>query len=529
MSGNFVFFHGYDPVLWQGYEKRGLLRRGFGVRFCQSIMLPEGKKFNSLAAPGAAFDRLLSGLACPFYIDRLQGGTYIEKYPYDQSLIDRCEELSRGGFYGFQMHEWMSNLRSDYGKLKRLDADRWTEEGITSEIKRLFPYKYLFLEAADAREYAEDFPPPQDRAAFGRSAERLFSLRQAQTRGRLLPCDSAMMAPALEFRLGAERVMPEIGAQTAGTAIQLAYARGMARALGRSFGAYYEPWGGRPFSVCCCFCGGANEWNIGAEGDFPFHAIENGGSSRSLQRRLYLYAFLAGASFMSEEWGLYNTFLDARDFELSPYGAVKSDFLRFAEDFPRGEFYAPAAIVLPAGLSSLDDACSSPEPWAAGIRKLMHASRSSLGNETSSLINSDLPDAFDILHADREDALGGYRMLVDLTGDPAFARRHKTAVTPDEAAGRIYDLMPCLVSGGLHWFLLRSGGGWQLAVFNNDGIDMSAERGEIRLPEAAKTARIDIKNLSRLEPIAGSGRLSRDGGGYLVDIEPGEYFLAGLV
>ena len=84
-------------------------------------------------------------------------------------------------------------------------------------------------------------------------------MRMKFTSGRLLPCDSAMMAPNLEFKLGAQRVMPEIGAQTPSANIQLAYARGMSKAYKKSFGAYYEPWGGRPFSVCNYHANGENE------------------------------------------------------------------------------------------------------------------------------------------------------------------------------------------------------------------------------------------------------------------------------
>lgn len=47
MSENrFIFFHGYDELLWHGYEKNGLIDEFAGVRFCQSL-LPE--KFNELA------------------------------------------------------------------------------------------------------------------------------------------------------------------------------------------------------------------------------------------------------------------------------------------------------------------------------------------------------------------------------------------------------------------------------------------------------------------------------------------------
>ena len=38
----------------------------------------------------------------------------------------------------------------------------------------------------------------------------------------------------------------------------------MTRKDGRSFGIYYEPWGGAPFSACCYHKEKKNEWGIGA-------------------------------------------------------------------------------------------------------------------------------------------------------------------------------------------------------------------------------------------------------------------------
>ena len=169
-------------------------------------------------------------------------------------------------------------------------------------------------------------------------------MRQEITSGQLLPCDSVMMAPKLEFKLGVKRIMPEIGAQTPRAAIRLSYARGMSRAYKKSFGAYYEPWGGQPFTVCNYNADGENEWNIHG-GEFPFESAgSNGGSSRSLQKRLLIYAYLAGAEFVGEEWGGYNTFYDLKDFTLSPYGKTKRLFLRFAEKYPAGEFYSPMPL-----------------------------------------------------------------------------------------------------------------------------------------------------------------------------------------
>jgi hypothetical protein len=45
----FTYFHCYAEDLWEGYEKNGLLRDHFGIRFMQCIRLPEELKFNELA------------------------------------------------------------------------------------------------------------------------------------------------------------------------------------------------------------------------------------------------------------------------------------------------------------------------------------------------------------------------------------------------------------------------------------------------------------------------------------------------
>lgn len=98
------------------------------------------KKFNELAKKDGKLFKLISDNNYPWYIDRLQGGGYIDEYQYNTELID-----SLGNFYGFQMHEWISNMRSDYFKLKNLDAAAWSEELIVKEILRLFPLSIFFL------------------------------------------------------------------------------------------------------------------------------------------------------------------------------------------------------------------------------------------------------------------------------------------------------------------------------------------------------------------------------------------------
>lgn len=66
----------------------------------------ERKKFNELAKKDGKLFKLISDNNYPWYIDRLQGGGYIDEYQYNTELID-----SLGNFYGFQMHEWISNIK----------------------------------------------------------------------------------------------------------------------------------------------------------------------------------------------------------------------------------------------------------------------------------------------------------------------------------------------------------------------------------------------------------------------------------
>ena len=114
----FRFIHGYLPGVWEAQVKAGLVGKNDGIRFCQNLMLKDEMKFNSLAAVGGELHKILSERKCVFYIDRMQGGCYIEDYPYDEELLEIYKEMLGENFWGFQMHEWMSNYRFDvFGKL----------------------------------------------------------------------------------------------------------------------------------------------------------------------------------------------------------------------------------------------------------------------------------------------------------------------------------------------------------------------------------------------------------------------------
>ncbi|MBQ9805381.1 MAG: hypothetical protein IJW49_02575 [Clostridia bacterium] len=58
----------------------GLGKDEAGVKFNQSLLLKDEYKFNNLAARGTELYHYLKEHRAPFYIDRLQGGCYIEEY-----------------------------------------------------------------------------------------------------------------------------------------------------------------------------------------------------------------------------------------------------------------------------------------------------------------------------------------------------------------------------------------------------------------------------------------------------------------
>lgn len=536
----FTYFHCYLPETWDAQIKSGLIDRQAGVRFCQSLMIDEKLKFNRLAAKGGRLWNIVREGGLPLYIDRLQGGSYFEGYDYDQTLVRAYRELLGDRFYGFQMHEWLSNYRSDVDKLVKHNCREWTESCITETIFRAYPYPYLFLESHSAKEMAENGRPEtwRDFLAHG---NRLFTKRQAYTNGLLIPCDSAYLAPKPEIEHGAKRLMPEIGAQTADTRIQMAYIRGMARAYGIDFGAYYEPWGGKPFSACCCHREGKNEWGIGEHGDFPFETMgENGGSSRSLQLRIQLYAYLTGAQFISEEWGMCNTFYDWRDFGLTPYGRTKLEFLRFTRRYPDiGRHYTPIAAVLPKDLAVLEHVRSTADEYCgypvtgdmaskiraarAGLRTLFCDASPMRGDETRVMINSPVPDAFDIVHEDSP-GIDRYEYFIDLTGG-GFVPKHGRTCTAEEALGLVNSLMPCALTGNVHWFVNRRNDDWLLTVFNHSGIERTAEKGDCALPDAGEKAVVTLKNGTALQKLEGNGTVCRQDGGYVLELPPGGWLI----
>ena len=541
----FTYFHCYMPQTWAAQVKQGLVRPNDGIRFCQSVDIEENLKFNNLAARGGELYNYIKENRCPLYIDRLQGGCFLEEYPYDMELVNEYREMLGDKFWGFQMHEWASNLRADMQKITANNCPEWTAKAITETIRRVYPFEHTFLEAMNAEEYEAIGGVPSTVDDYLKVMRELFSKRQAYVGGDLLPCDSYYQAQKLEIDVGAKRVMPEIGAQTPNTRIQVAYSRGMARSAGIPFGTYYEPWGGSPFSACCYHKDGENEWNISAE-SFPYKtAGGNGGSSRSLQWRLHLYSYMAGASFMAEEWGMCNTFYDWENFELTPYGQVKKDFLSFVDRYSDiGEPVMPAAVVLPKNMPVIDVSLNPQicmeyrieEPFAKiyenavnVLKKLFVESAPMCGSETQNLRNCMTPDAIDIIHEDSLN-LNDYSVLIDCTGNPEFAEKYHDSIIPAEDVCEVLNkILPVSVKGGASVQLTynREKDEHYVMLLNNSGVVRSVENGEQFLPEGDICVELTVADGKKLCKLEGNGsEKAEKNGKYQVNIPSGGWFFA---
>ncbi len=528
-----TFIHGYLPESFPALVRSGLFGADSGLKIthCGAHVPGSPRSFNTLAAPGSPLDAALEAYKPLFYIDRLMGGTYYYQYPWDASLLRRIEERLGPRFLGFQLHEWSSNLRQDWLRLeKALSAPApWSESAIVEGLQAAFPQLpgVIYLEAGSAKEFSQ-IPFPSDIPAFLAASRKLLQRRMEETGGRLVAADSCFQAARLETEAGVRHLMPELGAQTPFTRIQTALNRGMARAWGIDFGAYYEPWGGNPFSCCSCHTGGDNEWLSGEDDGeplaTPFSILgENGGSSRALQRRIYFHSLFAGAAYLSDEHGTCNTFQDHHDFALSSYGRVKKEFLDFARAYPEaGDLVTPIALLLPRSLPILDlsflaredaapsylmgyalteGALSDAQKVRKALRQIFANPQPHLGNEGHALTNSPYPDAFDILWEDAPSgALARYSQVLRLTEDwdvlgPAIRRTLEAA-------------LPLRIEGSIEAMLNRVSDGYLLALLHNEGIERSVDHGDRPLPGSASRVSLHPLRPLALEPLWGGKDLA---------------------
>lgn len=555
----FTFIHTYTPDSWDGLLKNGLFRGGDGLKLMSTPYMPEPAGFNAAAGPGSPLQAVLRELRCPFYIDRLQGGMRLPRiYPFDPALTGYYRDFLGENFWGWQMHEWSSNLRSDILRIKALyeklgspspsperRAEIW--RGVRSGGTP------LFLEAFTAEEWSER-KEPADRGAFLKDVRELYEARSALTKNALIPADSYHMAPKTEIKNGARLLLPEMGWQIPNARIQTAYTRGMARDAGIRWGVYYECWcynkAAQALTIPFSLRAGQDEWfedqlTKGTGADRTPEEREQGGTSRDLQARLWRYAYLSGATVMGEEYGVSTTFRDLRDFELSPYGQTKKEFLRFTERFADpGEPFTPFAIVLPKDMEILhvdlpEEYLGYPcEDVSGGVdAQLWEKIRRTLkrifgvpgkyGNDGHVLTPGGLPDVFDILHEDQTEALSRYEYIIDLTAGDRF-RENRRAVDPDDADRILDGLLPLRIDGA-HTLYNRTASGWLIWAANNDGVECDGFRGDVKLPGADVAAQIRYgSGAGKCVLLDGTGRLHRENGKDVLALGAGEWVLLGV-
>lgn len=579
----FHFVHTYIPQtnFWDGLIKRGLINDASGVKMIQCDTIAPEHRFNVLASPGGRLHEIIQEANRPFFVDRLQGGTFLYPYQYDTNLIEYYDLLLGERFLGFQMHEWASNLLSDYHKIvgdfhsyENFDAStaaarrmEWTVSNIEQAVLSAFPDQdgRIYLEALTAEEWTAA-PLLTDSGTMIAVLRELFRKRQASVDGHLLAADSCFMCSRLEYENGLRHSMPEIGAQAPFVRVQLALVRGMSKSRGIPFGAYQEPWGGTPFS-CCYYKKDppaqlVNEWNVTERENSAYGpAGENGGSSMSLLRRIFYYAFLAGAQFLAEEWGACNTFYDWNDFELTPYGQIKKELIDFAQKYPEpGDPYTPFAFVLPAEMKivNLNQIAKGSnfyrfyeefplmedqriEQHVYDVLRMVYQrvdSRPEGHYDARAITNSEFGDLFDLVYEDDPGLFHRYAYLIDLTGGDAFLsrnREHSSRILPSddlgrlhrELKGRIQTLPPIQVEGSPFWMLNKSSSRWIATFFNNEGVERTVATGEYTLPEAAirVTATLPSPHTQIHVLVGDPASLKRDGRSLTFVLAPGDILI----
>ncbi len=522
------FFHVYNDSHIAALEKNGFINRDTGFKIQHIFSMPDELKFNKFAAKGGALHSVIKEGRIPFYVDRIAGGCTYHKYNFDKNLIREYIEILGDWFLGFQLHESASNCRnSDWPKILSVtggekgpyDADR---------LRALILGDYTMPDGTVLPALSQDLPEvyakmryAQTPAEYIEELRQLLSRRMSEVEGRVLPCDSYYMATKIQDEVGIRTFMPEVGCQIPLMRQQVALARGVAKASGKTWGTYYECWreireeGNAYYSMPCFNTDTSNEWYLSQEqhpDDFTSHG-ENGGSSRYLQNRIYYYSLMSGADYLSEEWGLNCSYTDMREFTLSDYGRTKKDFINTALDFRGIRALIPFAIVLPTEYACME----IPEIWdeyefdtarsrylrcqlteteknyyghIEELLKLCFLNKSKIGNESHTITNSKFGDLFDIVYSDASDeALSKYEYLIDASPTSEFANRaggkfkilesYDMARLKKQLKKLAKEVMPVYVDD-LCWLVSTDENNRRyLSIFNNDGNERSLSKGNI--------------------------------------------------
>ncbi len=545
------FIHTYTEDTVDTLLESGLFKKGHGLKIMHKPDFTAPYDFNSIAKTGKKLHRILDSLACPFYVDRFQGGLgYTKTYDYDKELLSQYKSSERIAFSGFQFHEWASNYRSDIKRITELCK----KEGIAPEKvhkNNEFWDKVkngtleLFLESYSPEEWSK-IPLSLTREQFIEDCKKLYRRRLEETDYLLFPTDSYYMAFRDEIENGAKMLLPEVGWQIPNMRFQLAFTRGMAKSASIPWGIYYECWycnENGQFSIPFSLKDAQDEWvedllHKGYGNERPFSEREHGGSSLSLMERAWVYAYFSGAEILGEEYGVCNTFRSRCSTELSPYGETKKKFIEFTENYtPDGDIYTTFAVILPKEMTMpdnrlIEDYLEFPpaEPFTEEYMKSYINTVQSIfgfcgkhGNMGHTLRNGGLADICDVIYEDMPESIEEYQYLIDLTGKNELKNTYKNVVSVEEAKKIARDLLPVELSDKLHYTFRKSKDGFQLLIMNNDGILHENFKPDVIIPEAEVTAYLTKDK--KVRKLYGTGELISDKNGYSVKLKGGEWII----
>jgi len=517
LTNKLHFLWGYHPLYWQGLQKHGLVLPEDGLRIQHSPeTLPE-RMFNHVIECDEYAKNLVFSERRPLLIDRGCGGIAYFTYPFDRQKMNAVAKALGDKFLGVQFHECYSNTVLDWNRVRTVieKCGRFNAETLRAAEERTS--EYLKMETGTPEEFAAR-KMPASRAQMHQAVVDYFNRKLKEFHGYLCAVEMYFYYFYEAARLGARAIMSESGGCSAFLSYQIGAVRGASRQSGVQWGVYYEPWRPEEPHSTCCYNLKDSLWNLQ---NTPLCGTGlkyggAGGSSRSMQRRLWTFCYLAGAKYLSEEWGPENTFYDWEKFEITPYGDVCVEFDELRKKCERGVPVVPVALIEPADETGLDQAflqdvpggwteeCAehilvnyAPEPWMYKAREFLRElfqphpvefSRREAAVQTP----TEWGALFDVLREPlNEKHLNMYEMAVYLGEDlDAFRKRFKDVRTPilginsiEKTRGRlkIYleETLPVAVDGRCVWNLnRRPDGTFLLGLYNGEGVIRNPEIGE---------------------------------------------------
>ncbi len=546
------FFHVYNEDCFKGLEKNNMLNGDSGFKIQNVFSVPYERQFNNIAAIGGTLHSMIKNDKIPFYVDRIAGGITYWKYEYDKTLIKEYRDILGDWFLGFQLHESASNRRtSDWPLIIKTMGSNgpYDVKAMDEPLKSSFavtPYGEVLhgLSQGSISEYSKLIYSPTPEGYYEEIKE-MFKTRMEETEGLILPCDSYYLMTKLQDELGMKTFMPEVGSQIPYMRTEVALARGIAKASDKTWGTYYECWHWSMFNgkyVGCtmpCFnLDPINEWYL-TQDTHPDNFTsfgENGGSSRLLQNRIYYFSLMSGSHYFSEEWGLNCSYYDMKEFNLSPYGETKKNFIHEAEKLRGINAFTPFAIVLPKKYSTvqlrfrfnLNEKHENPYTYMCStltkqeeqyymhvedVLALIFEDRvKGSGNEGHVLTNTEFGDVFDIIYEDTNpEAMKKYEYLIDASPDSHFKKenedKYKILDSSDinklsaELKKLILKVMPVYVSG-LSWLVSTDENNQRyLSLFNNEGNMRTIDKGDVIDNEADELVEVTFKKPTEIEVI----------------------------